>query len=497
MTQTAEVLTPGPEGQPQRNRLGGSLGAGAIVFMVVAAAAPLTVIGGGFPLAALLGNGAGAPAMFAIGGAILLLFAVGLATMSRFVSKPGAFFTYVGYGLGRPAGLAAAWIAILTYVAVQLCVYGFIGLALGGWVADKTGLDLPWWVWSLVLVGVVGVLGYRHIELSSKVLGVLLIAEVGIVVLLALVILFQGGADGISASSFEPDTVTSGSPGLALMFCMAGFIGFEATAIFRDEAREPEKTIPRATYGAVLLISVFYTFSSWAIVQGWGEGFAVEVAEDLDGFIVTTGDRYLGAPGAEIVNILLITSLFACILSFHNVITRYAHSMSNAGLLPRQLGSVHESQRSPHVSSLITSIVGLVAVALFAAFGLDPYLEVFTWFSGIATVAVVVLMALTCAAVIVYFARNKVEATIWHTAVAPVLGFLGLAVVTVILFSNFSLLLGDVDETGAPRTGSLTITFLVAMAAFPVFGLVQAVWLKRSRPGVYETVIDTISEQAP
>lgn len=493
MTGIADVL-PSGDGPTVRNRLDGSLGAGAIVFMVVAAAAPLTVIGGGFPLAALLGNGAGAPAMFAIGGAILLLFSVGLATMSRFVSKPGAFFTYVGYGLGRPGGLAAAWIAILTYVSVQLCVYGFIGLALGGWVADKTGLDLPWWTWSLALVAVVGLLGYRHIELSSKVLGVLLVAEVGIVVVLAIVILFQGGDDGLSGASFTPSTVGSGSPGLALMFCMAGFIGFEATAIFRDEAREPERTIPRATYGAVLLISIFYTFTSWAIVQGWGDGFVGAVATDLDGFIVVTGDRYLGSLGAEVINLLLITSLFACILSFHNVITRYAHSMSNAGLLPSRLGTVHESHESPHVSSLITSVVGLVAVTLFALFGLDPYLEVFTWFSGIATVAVVVLMALTCAAVIAYFARTRVEATIWHTCVAPVLGFVGLAVVTYILFANFSLLLGDVDAEGVPRVGSLTITFLVAMAAFPVFGLAQAAWLKRSRPAVYDTVIDTISE---
>lgn len=494
MTGTAGVLPPEGQASSLRNRLDGSLGSGAIIFMVVAAAAPLTVIGGGFPLAALLGNGVGAPAMFAVSGAILLLFAVGLATMSRFVSKPGAFFTYVGYGLGRPSGLAAAWIAILTYVSIQLCVYGFIGLMLGDWMADKTGLDLPWWTWSLILVAVVAVLGYRHIELSTKVLGVLLIAEVGIVVILAVVILFQGGADGISAESFEPATITSGSPGLALMFCMAGFIGFEATAIFRDEAREPEKTIPRATYGAVLLIAVFYTLTSWAIVQGWGAGFMDAVAADPAGLVAATGDRYLGSMGAEMINLLLITSLFACILSFHNVITRYAHSMSNAGLLPSQLGTVHESHESPHVSSLITSMAGFVSIALFALFGLDPYLEVFTWFSGIATVAIVVLMALTCAAVIAYFARNKVEATVWHTTIAPGLGFIGLAVATYILFANFSLLLGDVDAQGAPRVGSLTITFLIAMAAFPVFGLAQAAWLKRSRPAVYETVVDTISE---
>src|ERR1044072_6777071 len=74
-------------------QLSGRLGVGSIVFMVVAAAAPLTVIGGGFPVAVLLGNGAGVPSMFAIGAVILLFFAVGLSAMSRFIPRPGAFFT--------------------------------------------------------------------------------------------------------------------------------------------------------------------------------------------------------------------------------------------------------------------------------------------------------------------------------------------------------------------------------------------------------------------
>lgn len=474
-------------------RLTGNLGVGAIVFMVVAAAAPLTVIGGGFPLAALLGNGAGAPTMFVISGAILLFFAVGLSAMSRYVPRPGAFFTYVGYGLGRPAGVAAAWLAILTYTAVQVAVYGFLGMTLGDWVAHVTGLTLPWWAWSLALVAIVGFLGYHHVDLSAKVLGVLLIAEVAIVVILAVVILAQGGNDGIRFDSFSPDVVTSGAPALALMFCMAGFIGFESTAIFRDEAREPERTIPRATYAAVISIAVFYTFSSWALVQGWGSEFDAQIASDYEGFIVTTAQNYMGAVGAEVVNILLITSLFACVLSFHNVLTRYQHSMSNAGLLPKAVGKVHDKHHSPHLSSLIQTATALVLVIGFTVAGLDPYLQVFTWFSGVATFAIVVLMALTCLAVIVYFARNRVSVGAWRSWIAPGIGLLGLLAVTVILFDNFPLLLGDVDVDGNPQFGALTIGFLIMIAAFPVVGVAQALAMRSTRPERYAQVIDTIS----
>ncbi len=119
-------------------------------------------------------------------------------------------------------------------------------------------------------MALVGVLGYRHIDLSSKVLGVLLVGEVGIVLVLVAAIVFRGGADGLSLAPFEPTQIASGSPGVGLMFAIAAFIGFEATAIFRDEAKDPERTIPRATYTAVIGIGVFYTLASWGLVMAWG-----------------------------------------------------------------------------------------------------------------------------------------------------------------------------------------------------------------------------------
>ncbi|MDR6969782.1 APC family permease [Leifsonia shinshuensis] len=475
-------------------QLSGRLGVGSIVFMVVAAAAPLTVIGGGFPVAVLLGNGAGVPSMFAIGAIILLFFAVGLSAMSRFIPRPGAFFTYVGYGMGRPLGLAAAYLALLTYTTVQVAVYGYLGATLESSVVALHGPDIPWYVYSLAMIALVGVLGYRHIELSSRVLGVLLIAEVGIVIVLSVVIIGTGGAEGLSLAPFEPSTVLSGSPGIGLMFALAGFIGFESTAIFRDEAKEPEKTIPRATYIAVIAIGLFYTFASWALVMGWGPAKIVDVvASDTGGFIVNTAVHYLGTVGGVIVNVLLITSLFACVLSFHNVVTRYQHSMSNASVFPAMIGRVHGKHSSPYVSSLVQTVTAAVLIAAFALFRLDPVLQVFTWFSGIATLAIVVLMALTCLAVIIYFARKKTGAGLWRTVIAPVIGLLGLVGVTLIIVDNFPLLIGDVDAKGTPVLGPLSIAFFAAMLAFPVIGVVQALILRRTRRDAYQNIIDTIS----
>ncbi len=485
--------SPAVEASAKRS-LQGSLGVTAIVFMVVAAASPLTVVGGAAPLGILLGNGVGFPALYAISAVILLLFSVGLAAMSRHLPKPGAFFTYVGYGLGRSTGLAAAWIAMLTYTTIQVSVYGYIGYILSYTLGTYTGVTLPWWLFSLLVVALVGVLGYRHIDLSSRVLGVLLVAEVGIVLVMVVAVVISGGAQGLSLAPFEPANVVSGSPGVGLMFAIAAFIGFEATAIFRDEAREPDKTIPRATYAAVIGIGVFYTLASWGLVMAWGpDGVLDAAAEDPGSLILRTMSTYLGAAGEIITNVLLVTSMFACVLSFHNVITRYQHSMSNAGVLPERVGAVHHRHLSPHVSSLVQTATAVVLVAVFAILQLDPVLAVFTWFAGVATLAIAILMALTSVAVIVYFLRSKKDTRRWNTLIAPALGFVGLVLAAVLIIAYFPIMVGDVDAAGDPTFGALSGFLLALIVVFPALGYVQAAWIKARRPAAYAKLTDTIA----
>ena len=224
--------------------LSGHLGTVGVVFMVVAAAAPLTVIGGNMPLAMGLGNGAGAPVGFLIAALVLLVFSIGFVTMTPYVPEAGAFFSYVTVGLGKRIGTGIAAVALIAYTAIQVGIYGYIGWAIGDTVAFYGGPEIPWPVYSFVVLAIVALLGYRHIELSAKVLGVALVLEIGIVLILDLVIVASPGPSGLTLASFQPDVFTQGTLGIAVLFALTGFIGFEATAVFRDEARDPERTIP-------------------------------------------------------------------------------------------------------------------------------------------------------------------------------------------------------------------------------------------------------------
>jgi amino acid transporter len=432
----------GENTEPERH-LRGNLGVASIVFMVVAAAAPLGVIGGVVPLGIASGNGAGFPATFIASTVVLLFFAVGFTAMTPYVEEAGAFFSYVRKSLGTPAGIGIAFVALVSYVALEAGVYGLLGPAGAAVVELFEGPALPWWLFAAVAFAVTTYLGYRNITVSSRVLGVLLTAEIAIVLVLDLVIVARGGDHGLSTGIVNPTAIFSGSLGIGLLFAIISYVGFEATAIFRDEARTPERTIPRATYLALILIGVFYAITSWALISGWGDEAAVRQATDSGAtFLGDSAQRYIGLVGADIITVLYFTSLFACILAFHNVASRYVFALSQRDVLPASLSQPHALHGSPHRASLWISGIVAAGILLAVLFNLDPAAQFYTWFAGATTVGVVVLMIATSVAVLVFFARDQRGHSVWRVRVAPVLGLVGLLGALVLILTNLKDLVG-------------------------------------------------------
>ncbi|MFI6047420.1 APC family permease [Nocardia sp. NPDC051321] len=446
-------------------RLRGSIGVTGIVFLVIAAAAPLTSVCGALPLMIGLGNGAGAPAAYLVGAAVLLVFSVGYAAMSGHLDEAGAFYAYVRSGLGGSAGIGAAGLALLTYTAIQAGIYGLAASTVEGLVVHYGGPDLPWYSYAFALMTAVAVLGYRNIELGAKVLGVLLVVEIGIIVALSAAVLSQGGAHGIDTVSFTPSAFFDGSPGVALMFAIASFIGFEATAIYGEETRDPRRTIPRATYIAVLTIGALYAVASWAVVLAFGsDDVAAAAGDDPEALTFTAARLFLGDAAADLMSILLVTSLFAALLAFHNAISRYGYALARDGVGHPALGQIHPRHGSPHKASLAQSLAAALVVGTFALAGADPVLQLFTWMSGLATVAILLLMTLTSVAIIAFFRRTGVDRRRWHTVVAPVLGTAGLLIITALVIDNFTTLVGGSTIVASTLLGIVAATFILGVA---------------------------------
>ncbi len=474
-----------------QQKLTGKLGVPAIIFMVVAASAPLTVIVSVYPIGFSAGNGVGFPAMFAGLAILLLLFAVGFTSMTRHIPRPGAFFTYIAHGLGRPWGLGAAYGAILCYMCIEFAVLAYFGYDVSVTLGQSFGVHIHWAIFTAIAILLVGWLGYRNIELSAKVLAVLLTVEVGISLAIALVAVVTGGAEGLGGASFTPSQFTSGAPALGLMFAAASFIGFEATAIFRDESRRPERTIPRATFGAVILLGVFYAFTCWGFVIAWGPSHVAKQAANDPNFLFTTASAELGAVGNAITHIFVITSIFAVCLAFHNIVTRYLHVLSGAGVMPGYLSKLGPKTGAPNKASLTTSAGAVVLIGISLAAGLKPYANTFTWFVGLGSTMYLILLAGCSLAVLVYFATHTRQGeSPWAVFVCPALALIGLGVSVYVTVSNFPLLVGDVNAAGHPRFGGLSIGLLAAIVVVAAAGVIQAHVLRARRATAYTKIID-------
>lgn len=461
------------------------LGVGAIVFMVVAAAAPLAVVTASVPIIISVSGSAAAPQFFLIAMVILALFSVGFTSMSKYVPNAGAFYSYIQRGLGRHVGVGAAALALGSYGVMLIGLYTYLGVATSK-LLTAVHIGIPWWASAIGWVCLVGVLGYRDIELSSKVLGVLLIAETLAVVLVDIGVICAGGAGwsgggGLSLVPLSPSEFATGAPSLGLMFAFFCFIGFEATAVFRNEAKDPDRTIPRATYTAVVFIGLFYALAAWAVVEGLGVDRAVDAAKaEPENVVQNLASTYISPILTDVIQVLLVTSFFACVLSFHNVITRYQFTLATKGLLPASLAEIDERHRTPSRSSLVFTVISLAAMVAVAVIGWHPITQTYMWFSGASTLGLIALMAMTSLAVIVFFRTQEHGASVWHTVIAPGLSFLGLTAILLLVIKNFALLVGS--TTTAVVLGGL-------IAAIFAAGVAVAERVRRRRPDRYRALV--------
>lgn len=450
--------TSAPTSGLSRNRLG----VAGIAFFVISASAPLVGMTGAVPGAIVLGNGAAVPGAFLTAGIILLIFSVGYVAMSSHVTNAGAFFAYVGRGFGMPAGVGAAFVSTLSYLAVELALFSFIGVVGSERMSSTFDVDVDWWVMSIVAWIVVSVLAQMQVDIGARILGVLMIAEILVLLIFAFAVFFGGdNPDGVSlGASFSPGNVFvggfAGSAGIALSFAFASFIGFEATAIFGEEARDPKRTVPRATYLAVAVIAGVFAFASWAMVTAMGNQHVVdqvlerssvggEPMVDPAAVLFSLAQENVGAWLPNLMAWLVLSSLFAGLVALHGCATRYFFSLGRARVLPTGFSTVNKFG-APSVAAGLTSVIMLVAILVGAMAGADPVLNLFFPLGGVAVISIVLVEILVSAAVIVHFGRVPGPRDVLRTVVAPIAAVLGMLLALYLLVSRFGILAGTVPE---------------------------------------------------
>ncbi len=485
-----------PTGQNTPTLKRGAIGLVGVVFMVVAFSAPITAMTGNLPVAVGFGNGLGAPAAFIIATIVLTVFSVGFVALARHITAAGAFYTFVSRGWSKIPGLPAGVLPAFTYMTMEAGLIGIFSAFADQAMASQFGIDLPWELYAVFCLVAIAALSHFDISVAAKVLGVVLVAEILMLTLTSVAGLINH-PDGMSFESLNPASalstngVAGGVVGLGLLMAFWSWVGFESTAIYGEESKNPKKIVPLATLIAVIGIGTFYTFVAWGVIVGNGPDKAVELASGSNPFdlIYVPTEAYLGPWAVTVFEWLVLGGSFACALAIHNSAARYLFAFGRDGLLPRRLGEAHPKHSSPWVASLVQSVFALVLLIVCSVSGSDPYADLFVLVAILATLCLLVVQTMCSATTIIYFHIKKEHpetASWWRTILCPIIGGAGMVYVIYLMLTNMQAAAGTASETLFFKM----IPFILVGLLFGSMAL--ALYWRKARPDLYARIGSTV-----
>jgi amino acid transporter len=499
----------------------GAVGLFGVLFMALANAAPITAMTGNVPIAIAYGNGVYAPAGYLIATVVLTLFTIGYAAMSRYITTAGAFYGFVSHGMGQIWGMATGLLATMAYIVFEGSLIGifayFAHSALNTWFA----INVNWLLIAIIGILLVAIFGYYDINIAAALLGFFLVCEVLLLTALAFSVLFKGGGpNGLMTTSLNPinafkslptggglgikmgtAALPAGAAAIGLFFAFWSWVGYETTAVYGEESRNPRHIVPRATLIAVVSLGLFYTFVSWMVIAGNGAKSAIDKsANNSISMFTDLAKANLGGNWITYIYLFLIVSgSFACALAFHNAAARYMYAIGReVPALKRNLGATHGKHHTPHISSMVQSLITLVLTVGFYALtanGSDAtqggYIYEYGLLAVLGTLAILIVMVICSVSVIWYFQVKKVhEGDIIITGVIPALGAVGMLYVVYLLLSNLTFAGGA--AAGSPFFKAIP---WITLATF-LFGIVAALWLRSNRRETFEAIGRTVLEES-
>ena len=457
----------------------GALGTADITFMVIAVAAPMAIVVATMPLAFGFGNGAGVVGTFLLAAVAMALFAVGYVRLIPHVTNAGAFYAILASALNAEIGLAAAYTALFSYVALCCSTLAALTFFAADLVKRLTGYSIDWSIIGYLVILTLGLLSYFRITLTAKILAVALMAEVISILLLDCFVVGQVDVAPLAFEPFAPSTIFVPGLGVSAIYAFNSCLGLESTAIYQEEARDREKSVPRATFIAIAIVGIFYVFSAWCLTASTGAAQIKAVAAaDPGHFVFNATRKYMGPLAEDGLAILVVTSAFAATLGLFNNGSRYLFALARDGVVPRQFAWTHPVYKAPAAASapILAFMAVVVAVSRFA--DLDPLLTITTSAAGIGSVGLMALLAITACAVPVYFIRRRQAS--FATVVPPIAGGLMIATGVYLSLDNYALLTGS----SSTFINGLPWSLLVVAA----IGGVQAFWLRSTSIEAYRRI---------
>lgn len=364
---------------------------------------------------------------------------------SRF-PEAGGGYVYLREAYGRPLAFLYGWMALLV---MDPGLTAALAVGLASYAAYVFGLTATA-VKAVAIAAIVSValVNIRGVRLGGWLVSCLTILKLG---LLLIVIVWSFGTQSGSWSNFQPffdqragSEVLIGALAGGLVGAFFSFGGWWDLSKLAGEVREPERTLPRALFAGVSILTLVYILTSAAFI------YLVPLDRVTSGeiFVAQAGEAMFGRAGGKVLSGIVIVAVFGSLAAIVMSAPRVYFAMAKDRLFVPAAAALHPRFDTPARAIMIQATLASLLVLLGS---FDTIISYFLF-------VVVIFIGLTVASLFVFRKRRSSSDRVSLTPTYP------LPPVVFLLFTALILFL-----LGARRPREAVLGVAVVLLGLPVY----------------------------
>ena len=290
------------------------------------------------------------------------------AELSAMYPSAGSAYAFSTRAFGRIIGWLVGWLLILEYLFAGAIVAQSFAAYFAG-LFSFTDLSTARIVQDALPVCVLALTAYlavRGVQLSVRIIGMIVLIKLGVIVL---VIAF--GAPYVNPHHWVPfmpqNTGTWGEYGWSGVVRAAGivfytYLGFDTVAVAAQEARRPQRDVPFALIGSLVVCTVLFA-PMMLVVTGLVDYHALNVANPVAVAIDAAGPQLHWL--VRVVQLGATIGMVSVLLVILMAQARILFVMAEDGLLPAPLARLHPRRKTPAAATVLTAVIAAALSAIF------------------------------------------------------------------------------------------------------------------------------------
>jgi basic amino acid/polyamine antiporter, APA family len=311
--------------------------------------------------------------VWAVAGVLSLLGALTYAELGGMKPEAGGLYAYLRDAFGPMPAFLYGWASFVVIASGSIAT---LAVAFANYLKPLLPVAVPGPVISVATILVVAALNVRGTRGSATVQNWTTGAKAGALLVLSIVLIVSGKGSTVAATPITTDPNVSLAAGLgaAMIGVLWAYEGWQYVTFSAGEARDPQRTFPRAISLATLLLILLYMLANVGYVAALGptgaansQRVAAEAIESVVGPVAST-----------IVSALILVSIFSALNGLVLTTPRMFYAMARDGLFFQRLAAVH-----PKFGTPAFAIITLAAWAtMLAATGTFEQLLTYAVFTG-------------------------------------------------------------------------------------------------------------------